>query len=71
VSAREWDADVVEKVAQVVDRHEYDVSITTGVPIPACECGWVAEHDWTSTYAHSVHVAEAVLDAMRVSEASS
>lgn len=48
-----------EKVlADIIDRHEYDVNLATGLPRPACTCGWVAEADWTNAkgHPHTAHV---------------
>lgn len=51
-----------DDLAAIVDRHEYDVNLSTGLPRPACMCGWVAEGEWGSTFVHSEHVADAMAD---------
>jgi hypothetical protein len=47
-------------MAAIIDRHEYDVDLSSGLPRPACACGWKAEREWSGTEVHSEHV-EAVL----------
>lgn len=45
-----------ETMAEIIDRHEYDVDLSSGLPRPACMCGWKAEREWSGTEVHSQHV---------------
>jgi hypothetical protein len=49
-----------DALAAIIDRHEYDVNMATGLPRPACMCGWVADGEWGSTLVHSEHVVDAI-----------
>lgn len=48
------------QVAEVLMKHEYDTAFRNGLPVPACECGWVCETAWTTTDVHEAHVAQAL-----------
>jgi hypothetical protein len=50
----------LDKLAEIIDRHEYDVNLATGLPRPACACGWITDGEWGSTFVHSEHVAAAI-----------